>query len=82
MKASWLGLSLLSLLAVPTLAAPSDSETRTSKVLTKRLTRGVDPEEPSEFNGIEVPPLLQLTPDNFEETIKDGTWSALYYRSW
>jgi protein disulfide-isomerase len=29
---------------------------------------------PTLFGGIEVPPLKQLTPDNFDETIKDGYW--------
>ncbi|KAJ5569717.1 uncharacterized protein N7459_009147 [Penicillium hispanicum] len=79
MKASWLGLSLLSLLAVPTLAAPSDPESRVAKVISKRANRGVDSDEPTEFNGVEVPPLLQLTPDNFEETIKNGYWFIKHY---
>ncbi len=77
MKVSWLGWSLLSLLAVPTLGAPSDSETKAGNRLEKRRKdRGVDAEEPSIFNGLDVPPLLQLTPDNFDELIKDGTWSV------
>lgn len=77
MKVSWLGWSLLSLLAVPTLGAPSDSETKAGNRLEKRRKdRGVDPEEPSIFNGLDVPPLLQLTPDNFDELTKDGTWSV------
>lgn len=78
MKVSWLGWSLLSLLAVPTLAAPSESETKAGNRLEKRRNnRGVDAEEPSIFNGLDVPPLLQLTPDNFDELIKEGTWSVL-----
>jgi protein disulfide-isomerase len=77
MKVSWLGLSLLSLLAVPTVAAPSESETKVGNRLEKRRNnRGVDAEEPSIFNGLDVPPLLQLTPDNYEELTKDGTWSV------
>jgi hypothetical protein len=76
MKVSWFGWSLLSLLAVPTLAAPSESETKAGNRLEKRRNnRGVDAEEPSIFNGLDVPPLLQLTPDNYEELLKDGTWS-------
>lgn len=78
MKTSWLGWSLLSLLAVPAVAVPSDSESKESNKLVKRWgSSGVDPETPSVFNGLDVPPLLQLTPENFEEYTKDGTWSAL-----
>lgn len=78
MKTSWLGWSLLSLLAVPTVAVSSDSESKEGNRLVKRWgSSGVDPETPSVFNGLDVPPLLQLTPDNFEEYTKDGTWSAL-----
>jgi protein disulfide-isomerase len=77
MKVSWFGWSLLSLLAVPTLAAPSESETKVGNRLEKRRNnRGIDAEEPSIFNGLDVPPLLQLTPDNYEELLKDGTWSV------
>ncbi|KAJ5666925.1 hypothetical protein N7462_011334 [Penicillium macrosclerotiorum] len=80
MKASWLGWSLLSLLAVPTFAVPSESESQVgSRLKTKRSSRGVDPEEPSIFNGLDVPPLFQLTPENFEEATKDGTWFVKHY---
>lgn len=78
MKVSWLGWSLLSLLAVPTLATTSDSNSRVGNRLVKRWgSSGVDPETPSVFNGLDVPPLIQLTPDNFDEYTKDGTWSVL-----
>lgn len=78
MKTSWLGWSLLSLLAVPTVAVSSDSGSKEGNRLIKRWgSSGVDPETPSVFNGLDVPPLLQLTPDNFEELTKDGTWLAL-----
>jgi len=79
MKASWLGWSLLSLLAVPTLGAPSDSELKESNNLVKRWgpTNVVDPDTPSVFNGLDVPPLFQLTSENFEEVTKDGTWLVL-----
>lgn len=77
MKASWLGWSLLSLLAVPTWASPSDSESREGNSLVKRWgTNAADPETPSVFNGLDVPPLVQLTPVNFKEYTKDGYWSA------
>ncbi|CEJ59202.1 hypothetical protein PMG11_07834 [Penicillium brasilianum] len=80
MKVSWLGWSLLSLVTVPTLAAPSESETKVGNRLEKRRNnRGIDAEEPSIFNGLDVPPLLQLTPDNYEEYLKDGTWLVKHY---
>jgi protein disulfide-isomerase len=76
MKSSWLGWSLLSLLAAPALGTPSDaiSDQESGNKLVKRWDRGVDPETPSIFNGVEVPPLTQLTPDNFEEVTKNGYW--------
>lgn len=75
MKVSWLGWSLLSLLAVPTLASP-ESDSSTGNRLEKRRSRGLDPTEPSVFNGQDVPPLEQLTPESFEELTKDGIWLA------
>lgn len=82
MKVSWLGWSLASMLAVPTLAAFSGSDAPTGNRLEKRRTRGVDPSEPSVFNGQDVPPLLQITPDNFDELIKDGYWLAQSELPW
>ncbi|KAJ5501202.1 hypothetical protein N7453_006019 [Penicillium expansum] len=41
--------------------------------------RGVDPDTPTIFNEIEVPPLTQLTPENFEEVTKDGYWMIKHY---
>lgn len=81
MKPFWLGWSLLSLLAARAVAVSSDLEWKDGNKLVKRWgSSGVDPETPSVFNGLDVPPLLQLTPDNFEEYTKDGTWSALPLR--
>jgi protein disulfide-isomerase len=78
MKSSWLGLSLLSLLAAPALGAPSDAssdlESEDHASLVTRSNRGLDAEEPSIFNEVEVPPLTQITPENFEEVTKDGIW--------
>lgn len=76
MKVSWLGWSLLSLLAVPTLADSPESNSPTVNRLEKRRSRGIDPTEPSVFNGQDVPPLQQLTPESFEELTKDGIWLA------
>ncbi|KAJ5273104.1 hypothetical protein N7478_008229 [Penicillium angulare] len=79
MRTSWLGLSLISLLAGPSLAAPSDVESSDGNRLQKRATKGVDPDEPSVFNGLDVPPLVHLTADNFDELTKDGTWMVKHY---
>ncbi|KAJ5542344.1 hypothetical protein N7535_004764 [Penicillium sp. DV-2018c] len=81
MKPSWLGWSLLSLLAAPALGTPSDaiSDQESGNRLVKRWDRGVDPDTPSIFNGVEVPPLTQLTPDNFEEVTKNGYWMVKHY---
>ncbi|CAI7667830.1 unnamed protein product [Penicillium pancosmium] len=71
MKTSWLGLSLLSLLTGSTVAA--------SAKLEKRTNRGLDSDQPTVFNGLDVPPLTQLTPDNFDELTKDGQWLIKHY---
>jgi hypothetical protein len=31
------------------------------------------------FNGVEVPPLKDLTPENFEELTKNGYWFVKHY---
>lgn len=76
MKSSWLGWSLLSLLAVPVLGTPSDASTvqGSDDALVKRWGELVDSDQPTTFNGVEVPAVTQLTPDNFEELTKDGYW--------
>ncbi|KAJ6124126.1 hypothetical protein N7471_011443 [Penicillium samsonianum] len=81
MRPSWLGWSLLSLLVAPALGTPSDasSDQESGDTLVKRGSRGVDSDTPTLFNGIEVPPLTQLTPENFEEVTKDGYWMIKHY---
>ena len=56
---------LLSVLAVPTFALD-----------TPRLFKQAEPapELPTIFNGIEVPPMRELSPDTFEPVTKDGYW--------
>lgn len=80
MRASLLACSLLSLFSIPSLASPSDNvlESRNGR-LVKRADDPVDPGTLSTtFNGVEVPPMKDLTPDNFEETVKDGYWLELF----
>ena len=74
MKPSWLGWSLLSLLVAPALGTPASFDQESGDTLVKRASRGVDTDTPTIFNGIEVPPLTELTPENFEEVTKDGYW--------
>lgn len=73
MRSSLLTWSLISLFALPTFAAPSD-QTISTKRLVKRSESDNSALAPTLFNGIEVPPMKELTPDNFEETVKDGYW--------
>ncbi|KAL4784015.1 thioredoxin-like protein [Aspergillus varians] len=78
MRSSILAWSLLSLFALPTFAAPSDQTISTNR-LVKRADSDNSDSTPTVFNGIEVPPMKELTPDNFEETVKDGYWFIKQY---
>ncbi|KAL4927603.1 putative disulfide isomerase [Aspergillus undulatus] len=78
MRSSFLTWSLLSLFALPTFAAPSD-QTISTKRLVKRAEPNVSGPTSTIFNGVEVPPMKELTPDNFEETVKDGYWFIKQY---
>ncbi|CAL5869618.1 uncharacterized protein PFLUO_LOCUS3848 [Penicillium psychrofluorescens] len=73
MRPSWLGWSLFSLLAVPALASVDVSSSSDDMRLFKRKSYS-EPTGPTEFNGLEVPPFREMTPDNFEELTKDGYW--------
>lgn len=88
MKPSVLAWSLLSLLTVPTLAVHSeDSVSGAVSRGSHRLVKREDAPAPGKtdgdsgsdsqyttFNGIKVPPQKELTPENFQETVKDGYW--------
>jgi protein disulfide-isomerase len=74
MKASLLAWSLLSLLAIPTLAASPDADLESTSN-NKPSTTDLEP-VPSKFNNIEVPPITLLTPDNYEDILKDEYWYA------
>ena len=68
MLLSW---ALLSGLTVPAFAADS------ARIFGRgdALPRGEPAAElPTVFNGIEVPPMKELTPDTFDSTLKDGYW--------
>lgn len=72
MRSSLLTWSLISLFALPTFAAPD--QPISAKRLVKRSESDNSASATTFFNGIEVPPMKELTPDNFEETVKDGYW--------
>ena len=69
--------SLLSLVSIPTLAAPSNDVSPSHHLVKRDGSSDAKSElQSTTFNGIEVPPIKALGPDNFEETVKDGYWSA------
>ncbi|KAL4910454.1 hypothetical protein BDW74DRAFT_52050 [Aspergillus multicolor] len=77
MRTSFLTWLLLSLFALPTFAAPSD-QINANPRLVKRTDRS-ESSTSTIFNGFEVPPMKELTPDNFEETVKSGYWFIKQY---
>ncbi|RAH86365.1 thioredoxin-like protein [Aspergillus japonicus CBS 114.51] len=76
MRASLLAWSFLSLLSIPTWAT-SAGDTSPKHHLAKR--DGSTEPKSTLFNGIEVPPVRSLTPDDFDETVKDGYWFIKEY---
>lgn len=80
MKTSLLAWSLLPLFSLSAYAGPSDNSINAESNngydgnrLVKRAGKE-DPDAPTVFNDLEVPPMKALTPENFEETVKDGHW--------
>lgn len=75
--ASW----LLALCVVPTFAAPSSRE-RDTALLSEEAVVGETPANDGEtedytiFNGVKVPPMVEIEGDKFAETVKDGYWYA------
>lgn len=87
MRSSLLAWSLLSLLSIPTFAIPSGDIANDFSLANNRLVKRAEPVEKAEsgpasttFNGIEVPPLKDLTPENFEELTKNGYWFVAILR--
>lgn len=79
MKASLLTWSLFSLLLKPVIStsAGKSGPIPESRVLSRAEKPIALDESPTVFNGIEVPPMKQLTESNFDETIKEGYWYVL-----
>ena len=42
-------------------------------------TEDEDEDKPTVFNGVEVPPLPELTGEKFNETVKDGYYLVKHY---
>ncbi|KAL5343954.1 thioredoxin-like protein [Aspergillus crustosus] len=78
MRSSLLTWSLLSLFALPTFAAPSDQTIPTKQLVKRDGSDDLGP-APTIFNGVDVPAIKELTPDNFEDTIKNGYWFIKQY---
>lgn len=76
MRPTTLVYSLLSLVSIPTFAAASQEHS-----LVKRLSS--DSKDSSSlsttFNGAEVPPMRELTPDNFKDLTKEGYWLVKHF---
>jgi hypothetical protein len=72
MRPSLLGWSLFSLLAVPAWASVSGSDG--ARLFKRGWSSWSQPGDPTKFNGLEVPPIKEVTQDNFQELIKDGNW--------
>ncbi|OJJ46689.1 hypothetical protein ASPZODRAFT_152130 [Penicilliopsis zonata CBS 506.65] len=82
MRATWLAWSFLSLLAVPAVAVPfEDTLPRSDASDSHRLVKRDEVPDvgSTTFNGIAVPALRELTPDDFDETIKNGYWFVKHY---
>lgn len=67
MKSSLLAWSLFSLAIVPSLATNLYKRQEETDEVEDGPTSTI-------FNGIDVPPEMELNPDNFKSTIADGYW--------
>ncbi|EER40031.1 thioredoxin [Histoplasma capsulatum H143] len=81
MKASLLTWSLFSLLLKPVIStsAGKSGPIPESRVLPRAEKPIALDESPTVFNGIEVPPMKQLTESNFDETVKEGYWFVKHF---
>jgi hypothetical protein len=70
---------LLALCVIPTFAAPPNRE-RGTPVLAEEAITGEKPAGDAEvvddtiFNGLTVPPMIEIEGNKFAETVKDGYW--------
>ena len=80
MRSTLLAWSLAALFTLPAFAAPSSTEKKASTVLPAAAVKGETKVGDGEavkfttFNGVKVPPMIEIEGDKFEETIKSGYW--------
>jgi len=81
MRVASLAGRLLALCAIPIFAAPSTQDGSTA-VLAEEAVTGERPAGDGEavdytvFNGLKVPPMIDIEGDKFAETVKEGYWYA------
>jgi hypothetical protein len=79
MRVASLAGRLLAFCAIPTFAAPSTQDGSTA-VLAEEAVTGEGPAENGEtvdytvFNGLKVPPMIDIEGDKFAETVEEGYW--------
>ena len=79
MRVASLAGRLLALCAIPIFAAPSTQDGSTA-VLAEEAVTGERPAGDGEgmhytvFNGLKVPPMIDIEGDKFAETVKEGYW--------
>lgn len=70
---------LLALCVIPASAASSTREHGTTSLVEEVVTGEKSAEDgeavdPTIFNGLKVPPMIEIEGDRFAETVKDGYW--------
>ena len=81
MRVASLAGRLLALCAIPIFAASSTQDGSTA-VLSEEAVTGEKPAGDGEavdytvFNGLKVPPMIDIEGDKFAETVKEGYWYA------
>ena len=82
MRVASLAGRLLALCAIPILAASSTREGATAVLAEEEAVTAERPAGDGEavdstvFNGVEVPPMIDIEGDKFAETVKEGYWYA------
>lgn len=78
MKPSMLVWSLLSLVSIPSTFAAA-SEGSEHRLVTRAGSEKDAKSISTTFNGVEVPPMRELTPDNFQDLTKEGYWFVKHF---
>jgi hypothetical protein len=72
---------LLALCVIPTIAAPPTQEQGTTILAEESVADEASTEDGKAvdytiFNGLKVPPMIEIEGDKFAETVKEGYWYA------